>query len=128
MMHTANSMAKDLMFKLRLDEADRKRLEILSEHFSAPAATVVRMLVKREADAVSKPRVWQESLAFEDPDLWRRVVNAYVARFGEFAAQPSRDDSTLDATGNIVLRNTNGELARYRVREGRLYFVPVKGR
>lgn len=45
-------MAKELMFKLRLDEADRGRLDALAEHYSAPAATVIRMLVKRDADAI----------------------------------------------------------------------------
>lgn len=53
------SMPKELMFKLRLDETDRARLAALAEHYSAPAATVIRMLVKRDADAVgivaSKP-------------------------------------------------------------------------
>jgi predicted DNA-binding protein len=43
-------MAKGLVFKLRMDEADRLRLDKLSEHYAAPAATVVRMLIKNKAD------------------------------------------------------------------------------
>jgi predicted DNA-binding protein len=47
-------MAKELMFKMRLDEKDRERLNLLAEHYSAPAATVVRILVKERADAVAR--------------------------------------------------------------------------
>src|SRR5258706_6700306 len=43
-------MAKDKTFNLRLDEDDRKRLEMLSEHYSAPLATVVRIIIKNEID------------------------------------------------------------------------------
>ena len=39
---------KDLSFKMRLDDEDRARLGALAEHFSAPAATVVRMLIKEK--------------------------------------------------------------------------------
>jgi predicted DNA-binding protein len=45
-------MAKTLMFKLRLDDADRERLDRVAEHYSAPAATVIRILIKKEFDAV----------------------------------------------------------------------------
>lgn len=51
-MYSDSAMAKDQMFKLRLDAADRARLEAVAEHLSAPAATAIRMLVKREADAI----------------------------------------------------------------------------
>src|SRR5688500_5881786 len=43
-------MAKELVFKMRLDTQDRARLDRISAHYSAPAATVVRMLIKREDD------------------------------------------------------------------------------
>jgi hypothetical protein len=45
-------MAKTLMFKLRLDDADRERLDRVAEHYSAPAATVIRILIKKEFDAL----------------------------------------------------------------------------
>jgi hypothetical protein len=45
-------MAKTLMFKLRLDGNDRERLDVLAEHFSAPASTVLRILIKKEFDAL----------------------------------------------------------------------------
>lgn len=38
------------MFKLRLDAEDRKRLDAIAAHYSAPAATALRMLIKREHD------------------------------------------------------------------------------
>ena len=47
-------MAKELSFKMRLDERDRARLETLAEHYSVPAASVIRILVKREADAIAR--------------------------------------------------------------------------
>jgi hypothetical protein len=56
-MHSAETMTKDLMFKLRLDETDRERLEKLAEHYSAPAATVVRMLIKEKHDEVTGARI-----------------------------------------------------------------------
>jgi hypothetical protein len=56
-MHPTETMTKDLMFKLRLDEADRERLEKLAEHYSAPAATVVRMLIKEKHDEVTGARI-----------------------------------------------------------------------
>lgn len=45
-------MAKTLMFKLRLDDADRERLDRVAEQYSAPAATVIRILIKKEFDAL----------------------------------------------------------------------------
>lgn len=50
-MHTA-AMPKDLMFKLRLDEQDRDRLDAVAQHLSAPAATAIRMLIKEKYDAI----------------------------------------------------------------------------
>lgn len=47
------AMAKDKTFNLRLDAEDRARLEVLARQYSAPAATVIRMLIKRDFDAVS---------------------------------------------------------------------------
>jgi predicted DNA-binding protein len=50
-------MAKGLTFKMRLDEGDRERLDMLAEHYSAPAATVVRILVKEKALAVAREAI-----------------------------------------------------------------------
>ena len=47
-------MVKELSFKMRLDERDRARLEMLAEHYSVPAASVVRILVKKEVDALER--------------------------------------------------------------------------
>jgi len=54
---TIGDLIKDHTFKLRLGSADRARLDALSEHYAAPVATVIRMLVKRDADklGVVKP-------------------------------------------------------------------------
>lgn len=53
MMQT-HAVPKDLMFKLRLDAEDRKRLEAVAVHYSAPAATVIRILVKEKYDAIRR--------------------------------------------------------------------------
>jgi hypothetical protein len=53
MMQTA-TMAKDLMFKLRLDAQDRERLDAVATHYSAPAATAIRMLIKEKYDSLSR--------------------------------------------------------------------------
>jgi predicted DNA-binding protein len=53
MMQT-HPVPKDLMFKLRLDAEDRKRLEAVAQHYSAPAATVIRILVKEKFDAIRR--------------------------------------------------------------------------
>lgn len=44
-MGTLAGMAKDHVFHFRLDEVDRARLDALAAHYSAPVATVVRILV-----------------------------------------------------------------------------------
>lgn len=43
------TMAKDQTFRFRLDDDDRRRLDALARHYSAPAATVVRILVAEKA-------------------------------------------------------------------------------
>ena len=45
-MHTAQDMPKDLMFKLRLEERDRARLDALAAHYEMTAAQTVRTLLK----------------------------------------------------------------------------------
>lgn len=45
-MHTVQDMPKDLMFKLRLEEKDRRRLDALSAHYEMTAAQTVRTLLK----------------------------------------------------------------------------------
>jgi len=48
-MGDTSSMSKDQIFRFRLDEADRQRLDALAKHYSAPAATVVRILIAEKA-------------------------------------------------------------------------------
>lgn len=45
-------VTKDLVFRMRLDDQDRERLDMLAKHYSAPAATVLRILVKEKYDVV----------------------------------------------------------------------------
>lgn len=45
-------MAKDRTFQLRLDGEDRKRLDVIAKELSAPAATAIRILIKREFDRI----------------------------------------------------------------------------
>ncbi len=49
MRDTLPAMSKDQIFRFRLDDADRERLDLLADYYSAPAATVVRILVKEKA-------------------------------------------------------------------------------
>lgn len=49
-------MAKDLIFRLRLDERDKRRLEEVAASYLAPAATTVRMLIKKEYDRLQRER------------------------------------------------------------------------
>jgi hypothetical protein len=45
-------MSKEQTFKMRLSDDDRERFDALAEHYASPVATVLRILVKREADAL----------------------------------------------------------------------------
>ena len=49
----SETVTKDLQLKIRIDEADKRRLEDLAAHYSAPVATVVRMLAKEKHDAIT---------------------------------------------------------------------------
>lgn len=40
------------LFTMRMSEAERARLELLAEHYGLTSTDVVRMLVKRDADAL----------------------------------------------------------------------------
>lgn len=42
-------MAKDQIFKLRLEERDRRRLAALAEHYEMSAAQTLRTLMKEKA-------------------------------------------------------------------------------
>lgn len=56
-MQTVPDMSKDQTFKLRLAAEDRRRLDDLAAHYSAPAATVMRILIKeRHAQLPPPPR------------------------------------------------------------------------
>lgn len=46
-------MGKAQDFHLRLDSVDRDRLERLQDHYEMSAAQVLRMLLKRDSDAVN---------------------------------------------------------------------------
>ena len=48
----ADPMPKEQAYKIRLDDADRARLDALAAHYAIPVAAVLRMLVKRDADAL----------------------------------------------------------------------------
>lgn len=40
------------LFTMRMSETERTRLELLAEHYGLTSTDVVRMLVKRDADAL----------------------------------------------------------------------------
>lgn len=47
---------KTTTFNLRLDKDDRARLDRVAEELCAPAATAVRILIKREHDRIEYER------------------------------------------------------------------------
>ncbi len=49
---TMKDMTKTGGIKVRLDAQDRARLEALAEHYALTIGAVVRMLAKREVDAL----------------------------------------------------------------------------
>ncbi len=51
-MHNAPEMARDRQFNMRLSEDEMRRLDAIAAHFGINAANVLRMLLKREADAL----------------------------------------------------------------------------
>jgi hypothetical protein len=53
----ATKEKKDLVFKMRLDEQDRNRLDEIARQYSAPAATAVRMLIKKEFDRLQEQQI-----------------------------------------------------------------------
>jgi hypothetical protein len=62
-----------------------------------------------------------------------RAFRAYFRRYGEHAPQPSAGievETNIKGEVFVVLKNSKGELARYRLRDGKLRFtddVPVAG-
>ena len=58
-------------------------------------------------------------------DLQQRAIRAYFRRFGPNAMQPSAfsDVHRLDGKDYVVLSNTFGSLAVYRLKAGHLEFV-----
>jgi hypothetical protein len=45
-------MAKDKTFNLRLDDADRVRLDRVAQHFACSAAVAIRLLIKMKSDEI----------------------------------------------------------------------------
>jgi hypothetical protein len=115
MMQT-HPMAKDLMFKLRLDAEDRKRLDAVAAHYSAPAATAIRMLIKEKHDEI---RAKQEIGAAEAFDIACIAYARHCDRAGLIYEQPSSRMSDFEGD-EYVLHNTRGELARFTVKDGKL--------
>ena len=59
----------------------------------------------------------------DEQELVDAAIKAYFRRYGESANQPSRYSSAVD-DGHVILRNINGELARYKVdARGGLHYV-----
>jgi predicted DNA-binding protein len=115
-MYSEGSMAKDQTFKLRLDAQDRERLEAVAAHYSAPAATAIRMLIKEKHDEIRAKRNIGDNEAF---DVACIALARHVDREGEIWQQPSAGSSGFEGD-EYVLRSTRGELARFTVKDGKL--------
>jgi len=110
------TMAKDLMFKLRLDAQDRKRLEAVAAHLSAPAATAVRMLIKEKYDAVEAARAVHLGREHHDV-LWNFSGDPRATR-GDIARSMNRIG--YDATWGGLTRVLNELRAEGYVKRVRL--------
>jgi hypothetical protein len=53
-LRNAPEMAKDQIFKLRLEEEDRKRLDSLAEQWGVTAANAVRQLIKEASERAAE--------------------------------------------------------------------------
>lgn len=53
------TMTKDLIFKLRLEDDDRKRLETIADHRGVSSAQVIRDLIKQEATRLTGERAYR---------------------------------------------------------------------
>ncbi len=51
-MQNAADMARDRQFNMRLSEAEAHRLDVVAAHYGLNAANLLRMLEKKEADAL----------------------------------------------------------------------------
>lgn len=109
-MQTETTM-REKLFTMRMSEEEATRLDALTRHYSLPAAGVIRMLVKRDFDAVQKPILVDANDIFERA---RRLFLRAVARAGNIPNQPSRASSDFNGGGIYELRNVNGVLARFR--------------
>jgi len=45
-------VSREMVFTMRMNEADKRRLRALAEHYCAPCATVVRILIKERHDQI----------------------------------------------------------------------------
>jgi hypothetical protein len=108
-------VTKDLMFKLRLDAQDRERLDAVAAHFSAPAATAVRMLIKQKYDEIKARHGFTDAESF---DMAMLGYARHCDREGLTYSQPSATASDWDGD-EYVLRNVNGELARFTSKDGK---------
>ena len=54
-------MARQKTFNFRLDEQDRARLDSIAEHYSASAATAIRILLKRETERLEAKKAKKEA-------------------------------------------------------------------
>jgi hypothetical protein len=97
----AEAMAKDLMFKLRLDEEDRKRLDAVAAQYSAPAATAVRMLIKEKYDALGlRPQSPTFGIQLQDR---HHDVLGLMQLWATLGAEP---DCTLEELKDALVRDS----------------------
>jgi hypothetical protein len=114
-MYSETAMAKDRTFKLRLDAQDRERLDAVAAHYSAPAATAIRMLIKEKHDEIRAKRGLGEAEAF---DIATIVLARHIDREGGTYQQPAFGSSGFEGD-EYVLRNARSELGRFTVKDGK---------
>lgn len=117
-MQTANDMSKDLSFRLRLDAADRARLEAVATHYSATASTAVRILIKEKYDAImaaAPPAVDREDFRDEHGLLLEILCEAHQDSGGKPIPRHDLDDIGRDIDlllPSYPTANFHGGLAR----------------
>ena len=97
MMQT-ESVSKDLVFKMRLDAEDRDLLDGLARHYSAPAATVVRILIKEKHASLGiyRPRSVTAGHPMAQEYARKAHEDHFESHWGWFRVEDEEGDETPD--------------------------------
>jgi hypothetical protein len=122
-MSEATAQMREKLFTMRMSTDEAERLDAVSKKYGLNAAGLLRMLVKREFDALDDPTPGVKAIQNKAVERWQRDCEAG----GHVYQQPSGDVEIEGA--RVTLRNARGVLARYTYKVdggGRIRFTPVE--